>query len=247
VKTPAGLAPAPTTTPRTSLLRCLALACLLFSAGGAAWGADATSLKIAMKTAKAGLAPRVVQDELVLSVKPTEPAHSVGVRFAVESWAVLHLFEQNEYGVFVYDWPIPEGVRDIRYRVVIDGQVTTDPANPVTAMDATGSLLSVVTLEKDPVRPVVNPKVGADGTVTFVFTGTPGKRVAIVGDFNNWDPAMDSLDEVAPGTYSITMRVGPGTHWYYFATEGRRVLDRYNSAAVTDPTGLRVNTFSQQS
>lgn len=228
---------------RLSLLRCLLLTCLLAPAA-AAWGADPTALKIAMKSIRDAVPPRMVQDELVLSLKPAVPVHTVGVRFAHESWAVLHLFEQNEYGVYVFASPLPEGLRDIRYRVVVDGEVTTDPTNPVTAVDVTGSALSIFTLDKEPVRLVSNPKREGDGSLTFVFTGSPGRRVSLVGDFNNWDPAMDLLDETAPGTYSITLRVAPGIHWYYFATDGRRLLDRYNAAASVDPAGLRVSTFT---
>ena len=54
----------------------------------------------------------------------------------------------NERGVFVLDYPVPEGVREIHYRIVVDGLWMPDPANPVTEPDGAGALLSVYTLEK---------------------------------------------------------------------------------------------------
>lgn len=229
-----------------SLVRCLLLACLLGAAGGA-WAADSTALDVAMKSLRAAQPPRVVQDELVLSARPDRPARFVGVRFAHESWAILHSYERNENGVFVLDYPIPEGMREFRYRIVVDGEVMTDPTNPVTDRDATGSILSVFTLDRDPVHPILNPKQLPDGSVTFVFRGTAGRRVSIVGDFNNWDPFMDYLSEDSPGSYSITLRVMPGTHWYYFSSDGRRILDMFNAAAATDPDGAFVSTFTLSS
>jgi hypothetical protein len=226
-----------------SLVRCLLLACMLAGDGGA-WAADPTALDVAMKSLHAAVPPRVVQDELVLSVQPARPAHFVGVRFAHESWAILHSYERNEYGVYVFDYPIPEGLREIRYRIVVDGAMMSDPTNPVTGEDATGSILSVFTLEKDPVRPILNPRQERDGSVTFVFRGSAGRRVAIVGDFNDWDPYMDFLAETSPGSYSITLRVPPGTHWYYFSSDGRRILDMFNAASAVAPGGATVSIFT---
>ena len=228
---------------KVSLVRCLLLACMLAAAGGA-WAADPTALDVAMKSLQAAVPPRVVQDELVLSFQPTRPARFVGVRFANESWAILHAYERNENGVFVFDYPIPEGLREIRYRIVVDGAVMADPSNPATDEDATGSILSVFTLDKDPVRPIVNPRQQPDGSVTFVFRGSAGRRVSIVGDFNNWDPSMDFLAEDSPGSYSITLRVPPGTHWYYFNSDGRRILDMFNAASARAPSGATVSIFT---
>jgi 1,4-alpha-glucan branching enzyme len=216
----------------------------MLTAAGGAWAADPTALDVAMKSLHAALPPRVVQDELILSVQPAHPARFVGVRFAHESWSILHPYELNENGVFVLDYPIPEGLREIRYRIVVDGELMTDPSNPVTDQDSTGSVLSVFTLEKDPVRPILNPRQERDGSVTFVFRGTAGKRVSLVGDFNNWDPYMDFLAEDAPGSYSITLRVPAGTHWYYFSSEGRRILDMFNAASAVAPGGAAVSIFT---
>ncbi len=235
--------PAPSTQKRVSLVRCLLLACLLLPAGSA-WAANPFALDLAMKLLPAPEPPHVVQDELILSFRPEPAARFIGVRFAAESWGILHPCEVNENGVFVLDWPIPEGLREIRYRVVVDGQWMIDPLNARIDTDVTGTRFSVFTLDSDPVRPVVNPKQERDGTVTFVYRGDPGKRVAIVGDFNNWDPFMDYLTEGQPGSYSVTIRVPPGRHWYYFLTDGRRVLDMFNAASAVDPEGATVSTFT---
>jgi hypothetical protein len=181
---------------------------------------------------------------LILTLKPEHRVHFVGARFAHEGWTVLHPYARNGNGVYVLDYPVPEGVREVSYRIVVDGQWMPDPTNPRAFADAAGVECSLFTLDKEPARPVVSPRREPDGSVTFIFSGTPGRRVALVGDFNNWDPLMDPLEEREPGTYAATLRLPPGPHWYYFFTEGRIVLDRYNASAGLDPDGLRVSYFS---
>jgi hypothetical protein len=187
--------------------------------------------------------PRMIDDVLVLSYKPERPVRFVGVRFAHEDWKFLHPYEWNERGVLVLDYPVPEGVREIRYRIVVDGLWMSDPANPVADADAAGVPFSVYRLESEPTRTVVNPKPDMGGAFTFVFRGSPGRRVSIVGDFNNWDPFMDPLDEIAPGSYSVTLRIPAGEHWYYFFSDGRRILDRFNAQTGVDPDGGTVSYF----
>jgi hypothetical protein len=229
---------------RLSLLRYLALAGLL-AAAGPLFGANPVSVGLAVMTLTAAQPPRMVDDDLILSYKPDHGVRFVGARFRHESWKVLHPYAKNEHGVYVLDYPVPEGVRDIRYRIVVDGLWMADPANPRVDSDDTGEEFSVVTLSQEPVRPIVNPRREGDGEVTFTFRGTPGRRVSLLGDFNNWDPFMDFLSETqSPGLYRITLRVPPGPHWYVFFTEGRRVLDMFNAESAVDPDGAPVSTFA---
>jgi hypothetical protein len=227
---------------KVGLIRCLLLACLL-TGPVAAFAANPLTIEIAVKSIRSSQPPRMVDDVLVLSYKPENPVRFVGARFEHEAWKILHPYAVNERGVFVLDYPVPEGVRDIRYRIVVDGLWMPDPANPLAEADGAGASFSVYRLESEPARTVVNPKPGSSGALTFVFRGSPGRRVSIVGDFNNWDPFMDPLDETAPGFYSVTLRVPAGEHWYCFFTDGRRILDRFNAQTGVNPDGGTVSYF----
>jgi hypothetical protein len=215
----------------------------MVAAGGGAWAADPFTVDLALRAITAAQAPRVMQDTLVLAVKPARSPRSVLARFAHESWAVVHPLARNEHGVFVLDWEIPEGLREIRYRLWIDGQAMTDPSNPDVQVDAAGIAASVVTLHGDIPRALVTPRREGDGSLTFVYRGTPARRVALVGDFNAWDPFADALVEREPGTYALTVRLPPGRHWYYFFVEGRRTIDVHNPEGGRDPDGVPVSTF----
>jgi 1,4-alpha-glucan branching enzyme len=208
-----------------------------------AFAASAVSVDIAVKSLSTAQPPHMVNDVLVLSYAASPPPRFVGVRFAHESWKVLHAYTMNENKVYALDYVVPEGVSEIRYRIEVDGLWMPDPANPNTATDVLGTRFSVYTLEKESVRPTVNPRVQGDGLLTFVFRGAANRRVSLEGDFNNWDPFMTSLEETTPGTYRVTLRVPRGPHWYIFFTDGRRVLDRFNPETGVDPEGNAVSYF----
>jgi len=226
-----------------SLLGCALWACM-FLCAGPVFGVNPQTLDIAVRSLAAAQAPRMVEDVLLLTLKPGTRTRFVGARFAHESWKVLHPYAVNESGVFVLDYPVPEGVREIRYKIVVDGLWMADPTNPRVDTDAVGNEVSVFTLEKEPVRLILNPRREIDGGITFLFRGAPGKRVSIAGDFNFWDPFVDTLVETTPGMYRITLRVPAGEHWYFFFTEGRRILDMFNPETGVDPDGNIVSYFS---
>jgi hypothetical protein len=207
------------------------------------FAASAISVDIAVKSLATAQPPHMVNDVLVLSYASSPPPRFVGVRFAHENWKILHAYAMNENKVHVLDYVVPEGVREIRYRIDVDGLWMTDPAEPNTDTDALGTQFSVYMLEKEPVRPTINPRLQGDGSLTFVFRGAAGRRVSLQGDFNNWDPFMTVLEESTPGTYSVTLRVPRGPHWYLFFTDGRRVIDRFNPETGVDPEGNTVSYF----
>jgi hypothetical protein len=227
---------------RVTLIRYLILACML-AAAAPVFAANALSVDIAVKSLASAQPPHMVNDVLVLSYASNPPARFVGARFEHEHWKILHPYTMNQNMVYALDYVVPEGVREIRYRIEVDGLWMADPANPDTDTDVIGTEFSVYTLEKEPVRPVVSPRLQKDGSITFVFRGAPGRRVALEGDFNNWDPFMTSLTEDSPGSYSVTLRLPPGPHWYLFFMDGRRLLDRFNAETGSDPDGNTVSYF----
>jgi 1,4-alpha-glucan branching enzyme len=216
----------------------------MLASAGAAFAANPVTISLAVQGLAGAQTPRLIDDTLILSCKPAHSARFVGARFANEDWEVLHPYSRNENGVFVLDYAVPEGVREIRYRVEVDGLWMSDPTSARTETDAQGNRMSVFTLDREPPRTIANPKREPGGAVSFTFRGAPGKRVTIMGDFNGWDPFANPLAESEPGTYRIALRVRPGSHWYVFYSAGRRILDAYNTETGTDPDGSTVSYFS---
>lgn len=235
---------------RFSLLRLL----LLAAAAGMVllapplFAAAPQTLDVELKGITAAGQPRMLDDILILTFKePLEPgevpARSVAARFQHEGWATVHPFSRNENGVFVLDYPLPEGVRQVRYRIGVDGLWTSDPANPRVEADVLGMEYSLFTLEREPPRAIANPRREPDGRYTFTYRGPGARRVAIVGDWNGWDPYVDPLPETEPGVFRVSLRMQPGRHFYYFVADGKRVLDPANPASGSDPDGRPVSAF----
>ncbi len=58
--------------------------------------------------------------------------------------------------------------------------------------------------------------------VTFRFRTTPGRRVAVVGSFNDWDPqALLLNDQKGTGLYTRTCYVAAGDHEYKYVVDGQ--------------------------
>ncbi len=228
---------------RLSLVRWLALTLLVASAATAG-AVNVATLDSTVRTIRTAQAPRMLSDVLLLTYRSLQRTRFVGARFEHEQWRILHAYARNEYGVFVLDFPVPEGLQEVRYRIEVDGLWMADPNNPMVTQDDLGTELSVFEITEQPLRPLVNPALNARGA-TFVWRGAPGQHVSIVGDFNGWDPfdAGSLLNETSPGVYTVTVSVRPGRHYYSFFAAGTAALDPTNSQTATDPDGRRVNTF----
>lgn len=207
------------------------------------FAANPITLDIAIQSIEHSEPPRLVGDIAIFSCKPEGSGRFIGARFAHEGYAVLHPYARNDNGVFVLDYQVPEGVREIRYRMVVDGLWMNDPANLSSETDELGNAISVFTIEREPARTLLNPKLEADGGLTFTYRGQAGLRISIAGDFNDWDPFIDFLQEIQPGLFRITLRVLPGRHFYYFYSNGSRIIDPANPETGVDPSGRTVSYF----
>ena len=76
-----------------------------------------------------------------------------------------------------------------------------------------------------PVAEVVE-KTQSRKRVTFSVSAEPGSRVAVSGDFNNWDAAGRPMeDKKGDGNYSATIRLAPGVYEYKFIVNDTWSID----------------------
>ena len=71
-------------------------------------------------------------------------------------------------------------------------------------------------------------------------------RVAVVGDFNDWDPAATPLRPAGDGgTWIVELRLKPGRYHYTFLIDGRRwVRDPSEPAAAESDFGAPVSVLT---
>ena len=58
--------------------------------------------------------------------------------------------------------------------------------------------------------------------VRLVVLQPDARSVHAVGDFNGWDPARTSLQQVSSGVWSVTLPLTPGRYEYMFVVDGQR-------------------------
>jgi len=188
--------------------------------------------------------PRIFEDHLFLSYESDRPVRFVGVAFSHENFSKIHSFIRNIHGIFVFVYPLPEDVEQVLYRIVVDGLWMADPSNPRIEKDPSGIFLSSVKLPpKEINRWKLTAPVISEDRAEFYYFGSPGQDIYISGTFNNWDPFMHKLKELTPGSYSISLKVLPGTHFYYFVANGIFMLDTLNPNKGSDSEGFEVSMF----
>ena len=182
----------------------------------------------------------------------------VGVAFAHENFSNVYWFRRllvpqewlnpvilpgqkvpdpyRDSGLQFHIYQIPENLRELEYRLVINGLWTTDPDNPQIRRDpASGLAMSVLSLPHREKKH--NPQDGLPEGLNFLFIGPPGETVTVGGSFNGWDPFMYELRESPAGVYSITIPLPPGTYQYVFFHNGRRYPDPHNPRRVYSRDG----------
>ncbi len=174
-------------------------------------------------------------------------ARHTGIAFEHEqykkTWSFQRIVRRDELGkpqkdengqlreqILFYIAEIPPGMREIRYRMVIDGLWTTDPLNKSTAYDY-DSGMNVSSIPVDYYEIFQTQNVNRD-VVRFTYNGTTGRTIRLAGTFNNWDPFMYEMTEFREGQYELVLPLPAGT-WYYAYYEGTSQLpDNTNAERV---------------
>jgi len=122
-------------------------------------------------------------------------------------------------------------------------RVVTRPSAPVTVAraGATAPAVAPASASAPVAAPVVVPMPTRDTVrlVQFVLVAPKAARVAVVGDFNNWDRVATPLRRGGQGSvWAVDVPLAPGRHQYAFIVDGVRwVLDPTAPRAVEDDFG----------
>ena len=81
---------------------------------------------------------------------------------------------------------------------------------------------------------------GTEALVRLVLIEPRARSVAIVGDFNGWDPARSPLEQLDSGVWSTTLVLPQGRYHYMFLVDGDRwVADPLAAETTMDGFGAR--------
>ena len=139
-------------------------------------------------------------------------------------------------GLLFYAFEYPRGMRELEYRLVVDGLWTADPRNPARRIDpSTGVIRSVVSLNES--TGLKSTYDAPPGSLRFSYETASGETITVAGSFNGWDPFMYELIEESPGRYGLTLPLPSGVHRYVFFHRGERILDPNNPRKVYTAEG----------
>ncbi len=61
--------------------------------------------------------------------------------------------------------------------------------------------------------------------VNFIYMAPDARKVNLIGDFNDWDPAAHPLKRQPDGGWVVQIHLNHGHHHYQFLVDGKAVLD----------------------
>ena len=191
-------------------------------------------------------APYFVGNNCIITYKSDHPIRYVGAAFQHDQFSKIHPFIKNKKDTFILIFPIETNstIEELRYRLVVDGLWMADPNNPNAVLDENGIKISSIQVPDRLSIITSAPFIDPDGRVRFIYRAPRGRNVYLVGDFNNWDPFMHKMREVRPGYYQCRLRLLPGDHFYYFVSNGLKLLDPLNASQGLDYEGEEVSYFN---
>jgi len=238
-------------------MKTIGIFCLLIIAASFSWADEWESYEVVnqlLNIRRPG-APVIVENYVIFTADSA--LRRVGVAFAHENFANIYWFRPlvvpqdrlsappdavfspgvyTDSGIQFHVYQIPLNLRELEYRLVVNGLWTVDPFNSQSRRDpVSGLTMSVLSLPYRRVPP--NPLSGLPEGLNFSFRGPPGEIVTVAGNFNGWDPFMYQLREYPEGVYSITIPLPPGTYQYVFFHRGQRYVDPYNPRRIYSRDG----------
>ena len=239
------------TTIRRKIAVVFFLLCILIAAHTAEQEIDPYTYGDLVETIARADAPLITGKYIIFTAAGS--ARHAGIAFEHENFQSIHAFQRlyrsdeeadSKRSILFYIMQIPEEMRELRYRLVINGLWSTDPLNPEEIFDySAGMSLSIL---KIPYQKEYKTAVENNGRTRFVYQGESGKRIYLAGTFNNWDPFMYTLEDVLPGRYELYLPLPNGVWYYAYFKDGKQIPDTTNRQHVYMTDGRTASVISVQ-
>jgi 1,4-alpha-glucan branching enzyme len=158
------------------------------------------------------------------------------------NWRCLPM-QRNRYGIYyAVVPPLFKGKDDtdktiFEYKFRVDGIFDFDPVNREKTEDGEGSFYSIYKLpgkdfEKQVTYRVIDSELDNDldfKLVEFRIYMPEANTIALVGDFNQWNPEHDYLYKESTGRFILRKKLKPGEYLYNYIADGHTIMDTFNS------------------
>ena len=185
--------------------------------------------------------PQIMENYIIFTFKSKERTSFVGAAFDFDNYVKIYQFKKNPEGIYILVINKPEK-EIIKYRFVVDGLWMADPFNPIKIKKPNEVEISVFNIA-DGSLSKNNYPFTENGITCFRYRGEEGKSVYLAGNFNKWDPFMYHMTEKNPGEYFTSIKLSPGTYYYYFVVNGRTEPDKDNLNILWDRDFREISVF----
>jgi hypothetical protein len=107
---------------------------------------------------------------------------------------------------------------------------------------AAAAVLGILAVGLAP-NPTVPPDAASLKRVRFAVNLAAGEQVALIGDFNDWNPAATPLRRERGG-WSATLPLAPGRYRYAYVVDGRRLLADPSGPLADDEFGTPTSVIT---
>lgn len=80
--------------------------------------------------------------------------------------------------------------------------------------------------------------------VNFFFHAPKASKVAVIGDFNDWDPHANLMSRGPDGAWCLQVPLHHGHHRYLFVVDGEPALDPRSQGVARNDQNERVSLMS---
>ena len=196
---------------------------------------------IDLRDIKDGGVPIVTEKGVIFRYKPVDnKKHTVYVSGDFNNWENPIRMFQNVHNIYVYmfDKVGEKGIvinkGNYRYRFLVDGLWVNDPENPQYTTDEYGTKLSYFTIKRPIISFNKNPIHIKDDFYIFYYKDDNANTVALVGDFNFWNPFSLPMHKNSAGLWEVIVDIPPGRYAYRFLVDGKYRTDPYGTKIVYD-------------
>ncbi len=176
----------------------------------------------------------VVTENYIVFTEKTGPRF-IGIAFDFEDYQKIHPFMlhknrdaegavTNSLMFFILDRPA--FLREISYRLIIDGLWTFDPNNSNSFYDSENGI-TISKIDIGETKPEVTRATKENGA-KFIYNGEPGQTVRLGGTFTNWDSWIYELKETKPGFYELNLPLPTGKYYYNYYLGMNAIVDKTN-------------------
>lgn len=202
------------------------------------------SIHIKVSELKEAKSPMFIDNRILFTYSVSNKfVRRVAIAFEYDNYRQVYPFMKNEFNVFFMVKEIPRGTEYLNYRLIVDGVWMDDPVNSNSSLSQERVRVSRIDIPHNFSEEAVSPVIENNRNVKFIYKDIAEKHVYLTGNFNNWDPFMLRMEEdiVNPGTYSISLRMAEGNHFYKFVADGVSLQDPNNPRTAYDSRGNAVS------